>query len=86
MFILHLKEEKCLSQSAVNEVVSATQSLFKHTQGRLRAGVMECLSRNGTTDLPDLKDYFEKVKDPFEGLNTTFLQEKVCGYMQWSAT
>ena len=38
MFLLHLKERKCLSQ-AVNEVMTASQRLFKHTIGCVQAGV-----------------------------------------------
>ena len=39
LFLLHLKEGKCLSQVAINEVVFASQKLFKHTLGRCQAGV-----------------------------------------------
>lgn len=78
LFLLHLKESKGLSQSAVNEVVVASQKLFNHTMGRIQAGVMDCLSKNGlvSSDLPGLDNVFKSVQDPFSGLTSTFLQEK----------
>ncbi len=78
LFLLHLKEGKGLSQSAVNEVVIASQKLFKHTMGRVKAGVKDCLSKNGllSSDIVGLDNIFENVHDPFTGLTSTFLQEK----------
>ena len=78
LFLLHLKEEKGLSQSAINEVVIASQKLFKHTISRVEAGVEDCLSKEAflLSDIPGLSALFSNVKDPFSGLISQFLQEK----------
>ena len=47
LFILNLKEIRCLSESAVGHVVKETQKVFKHTIGRIQAGVNECIAKNG---------------------------------------
>ena len=39
LFLLHLKEKRCLSQAAVGDVVSSCQRLFEHTIGRMQAGI-----------------------------------------------
>ena len=78
MFLLHLKEEKGLSQSAINEVVIASQKFFKHTISRVEAGVEDCLSKEAflLSDIPGLSALFSNVKDLFSGLTSQFLQEK----------
>lgn len=78
LYILNLKDVRGLSESAVQHVVKQTQAIFKHTLGRIQAGVDEHLSRNGidVEALPPLDDMFDKMDDPFRGLSTTFLQEK----------
>lgn len=42
-----MKEIRCLSESAVDHVVKETQKVFKHTMGRIRAGVNECIAESG---------------------------------------
>ena len=78
LFLLRLKEGRCLSQVAVNEVVSACQELFKHTVSRVQAGVRERLALHGVDsyDIPDLANFLETIQDPFDGLHSTYLQEK----------
>lgn len=78
LFILNLKEIRCLSESAVEHIVKETQKVFKHTMGRLRAGVNECISRDGTDPdkIPNLCQILKSVEQPFQGLHSTFLQEK----------
>ena len=57
LFLLRLKEGRCLSQVAVNEVVSACQELFKHTVGHIQAGVRERLALHGDScDIPALEN------------------------------
>ena len=41
MFILHLKEVKCLSESAVQSVISSYQGMLKYSVQRIRAGINE---------------------------------------------
>lgn len=78
LFILSLKEVRFLSESAVDHVVKETQRLFKHTIGRVHAGVNECISKSGIdpSTIPNLDQFLCSVEQPFEGLHSTFLQEK----------
>ena len=39
LFLLQLKEERMLAQSPLNDVVASCEEVFKHTVGRLKAGV-----------------------------------------------
>ena len=68
-----------MSESAVNFVIGEVQQVFGHTIGRVKAGVNECLSKSSLdveeSLTEDLEGLFSKVKDPFRGLHTTFLQE-----------
>lgn len=79
LYILGLKEKCGLSESVVNHVIKETQKVFDHTIGRAKAGVDECLSRASVSLdeslVADLNQFFGCVKDPFEGLHSTFLQE-----------
>jgi hypothetical protein len=78
LFILNLKEIRSLSESAVDHIVKETQKMFTHTVGRIRAGVNECISRGGAnpTEIPNLTQFLADVQLPFQGLHSTFLQEK----------
>ncbi len=78
LYILNLKEIRCLSESAVDHVVKETQKIFKHTVGRLRAGVYECIANSGTdpSSIPNLTQFLSNVEHPFQGLHSIFLQEK----------
>ena len=78
LFILNLKEIRCLSESAVDHVVKETQKVFKHTIGRLRAGVNECIVNSGIdpSSIPNLTQFLSNAEQPFQGLNSSFLQEK----------
>lgn len=76
LYILNFKDVRGLSESAVDHIVKETQAIFSHSIGRIQAGVNEHLSRNGIDMLPSLNDVFVDVRDPFQGLNTTHLQEK----------
>ena len=78
LYILNLKDVRGLSESAVEHVVKETQAIFHHTIGRIQAKVSQHLSRNGVdlSTLPNLDNVYTEVTDPFQGLNTTHLQEK----------
>lgn len=78
LYVLNLKDIRCLSDSSVNYVLKQTQEMFQHSIGRIRAGVNERLSRNGIDPegIPDLSNFFDSVEQPFQGLHTSFLQEK----------
>ena len=73
-----LKEKRCSSLSAVDDIATATQDLFKYSVSRIQAGVSECLAKQGinSTEISELNEIYESVKDSFQGLNSTYLQEK----------
>lgn len=77
LFILHLKEIKGLSESAVQSVITSYQGMLEHSIQRIHAGVNERVSSCGIK--PDdlkLDDFFNNVSNPFDGLHTVYLQEK----------
>ena len=79
LYTLSLKVICGLSESAVNYVINENQKVFDHTIGRAKAGVHECVSRASVSLdeslVEDINQFFSRVKDPFEGLHSTFLQE-----------
>lgn len=73
-----MKEVRGLSEAAVDHIIKETQKVFKHSFGRMKAGVDECLSRS-SVDLNEcvsakLNSLFASLNDPFHGLHSTFLQ------------
>ena len=46
-YLLQIKEERMISQAAVNDVVKGCQEVFEHTVGRIKAGVKHKLSNLG---------------------------------------
>ena len=58
MFLLQLKEKRCLSQVAIDDIVLASKDLFQHRVGRVRAAVHECISRADIdpSDIPGLNE------------------------------
>ena len=59
----------------MDHIVNETQKVYEHTIGHIKAGVNECLSKNGVEELPELSQFFASIEDPFEGLQSTYLQE-----------
>ena len=76
LFLMQLKEERLLSQAAINDVVSGCKEVFQHTLGHLRAGVSHTLSNSGSNfnDITGLDSVFD-VSDPFVGLESVYLQD-----------
>ena len=79
LYILNLKEIRCLSEAAVDHVVKETQKVFRHTFGRVRAGVNERLAQSGINpdEIPSLNQFWSSIEQPIQGLHSTFLQEKI---------
>ena len=75
LFILGLKEGHCLSQSAIDDIISSCQDMFKHHNLRIRAGVQERLLNFGI-DVPEIDSFLSSTSDPFIGLHSTYMQEK----------
>lgn len=75
LFILKLKETRQLSQTAVDDVVEGCKSMISHTVQRLHSGARAKLLTLGI-DEEALDDVFNDFPDPFNGLETRYLQEK----------
>lgn len=72
-----MKEQRRLSQVAIDDLVEGSRSIFSHMLVRLEAGVKAHLAEAGVdTDLIGLEGVFQKIADPFLGLETPYLQEK----------
>ena len=78
LFLLKLKEERVITQAAVNDVVKGCKEVFAHTVGRIKAGVKHRLSLSNIdpSEVSGLDDLFSSVNDPFSGLETAYLQDK----------
>ena len=78
LFLLKLKEQRRISQVAVDDIVNGCKSLFCHTIVRVKAGVRAKLAESGVdpSTIDGLDSAFEDVSNPFEGLKTSYLQEK----------
>lgn len=78
LFLLQLKEEQMLSQVALNDVVKGCQEVFRCTVSRLKSGINQTFAQNGIdpTYIDEVDSVFDEVRDPFAGLETSYLQEK----------
>lgn len=78
LFLMQLKEERMLSQVAINDVVTGCKEVFQHTICHLRAGMSQKLSEAGidSTDIGGFDRVFNEMTDPFLGLETAYLQDK----------
>lgn len=52
--------------------------MINHTIGHVRAGVNECLAKTGINpnEIPNLSEFLSRIEHPFQGIHSTFLQEK----------
>ena len=78
LYILNLKEVRCLSEASIEHIVSETQKIFKHTIGHIKAGVNECIANSGNdpSNIPNLTHFFGSIEHPFNGLHSAFVREK----------
>ena len=75
LFILKMKEQRRMTQVAVDDIVEGYKSLFSSTVQCLKARVRAKLADEGlTSTLCD--DVFEDAIFPFNGIETAHLQEK----------
>ena len=77
LFLLKMKEKKFLTQSAIDELIQETSSIFDRTFSMFRAGIREKIAAAGVdpTSL-QLDSIFDELTDPFDGLKTKHFQEK----------
>ena len=62
---------------AIKAVVSGCNNMIEYNNRRLQAAIFEQLSNYGIhSQDPDLHQVFQKVSNPFEGLENVYLLEK----------
>ena len=78
LFLLKMKEERRLTQVAVDDIISGVTSMLDQSVCHVKAGVRAKLSEIGVdvTNLPGLEEVFSELQQPFSGLETAFKQEK----------
>ncbi len=78
LFLLKLKEQRRISQVAVDEIVSGSRGVFIQSMERVQAGVRAKLAESGVDpgSITGLDSVFTNVPDPFGGIETCYLQEK----------
>ena len=76
LFLMHLKEERMISQAAIQDVVSGCQDVL-HTVGHLKAAVSHKLSECGldASYIDGVASVFQDGNNPFAGVESQYLQE-----------
>lgn len=77
LFLLKLKEQRRISQIAIDDIVDGSRLLFCDTIKRVQANVKAKLAESGVDPdaIAGLDNAFN-VYDPFVGLETSYLQEQ----------
>ena len=78
LFLLKLKEQRRISQVAIDDVVAGSRNLVSQTIQHIHAGVRAKLAQEGFDQelIDGLNDIFENCPDPFYNLGTSYYQEK----------
>ena len=78
LFLLKLKEQRRISQVAIDDIVDSCKGLFSQTIGQVQAGVRAKLADCGVDleSIQGLDTAFSSVTDPFDGIETHHLPEK----------
>lgn len=77
-FLLKLKKICRVSERTVGEVISSYRHLFDYSLRVVKANVKDSLGQVVVriSDISGLEESFNDVPDVFEGLHTSYLQEK----------
>ena len=78
LFLLKLKEERRITQVAIDDIVNGSRTLFSQALQQLRPRINAALAESDCNpeDISGLDDAFADIADPFKGLETCALQEK----------
>ena len=78
LFLLKLKEERRLTQVAIDDVVEGIEAVLEQSVIRTKAGVRAKLATHGINPdtITGLDEVFLDATHPFTGLETCFKQEK----------
>ena len=74
-FILKLKEGRCLSQVALDDVISGCEGVVERALLQAKSSLKRTLHQMGVTDTEAALEAFEQPS-PFAGLRTKHLQEQ----------
>ena len=75
-FLLILKEQHHLSQSAIDFTVASVNELVGHVCKKLKYSVEEVFQENEITTMGDIDKCFESFTSPLDGLATEYQQNK----------
>ena len=75
LFLLKLKEKRCLIQTTIDDIVESSQLLFAQSIEHIQAGVEDKLAEEGV-QVHGLETVFKSMIDPFDGLITRYQQEQ----------
>ena len=77
LFLLKLKEERRLTQVAIDDIVTGIEDVLEKCVIRTKAGVRAKLASSGIDpdNISGLDDVFSDIVHPFVGLETGFKQE-----------
>ncbi|ORU90786.1 MAG: hypothetical protein A6F71_07495 [Cycloclasticus sp. symbiont of Poecilosclerida sp. M] len=77
LYLLKLKEQRCVSQVAIDDIVEGSRVLFLQLIDRVKAGMRAKLAEAGLDyENFGLAGVFKNMVDPFDGIHTSYLQEK----------
>ena len=71
---MQLKEERMLSQTAINDVVKGCQDLISNALGSVKNKLNELTLTPNTKS--NILDVINDISDPFAELKTSYLQDK----------
>ena len=81
LFILKTKEVRHVSQLALNDLIGDMSSMVQQTVDIMASKISSVLTAHGTSvqDIDGLEEIFqdEKLRNPFKGLESSYLQRKV---------
>lgn len=78
LFLLKLKEQRRISQVAIDDIVVGSRGLVSQCIQHVQAGVRAKLAEAGLDpeSINGLDDVFKNCIDPFDNIETSYLQEK----------
>ena len=77
LFLMQLKEERLVTQAAINDVVVGCKEVFTHTLCRIKAAISGKLSQSEIgSSCDEICSIFDDMSDPFTGLESVYLQDK----------
>jgi hypothetical protein len=76
LLLMQLKEERMLTQTAINDVVKGCQDVVSYALSSVRSKVNDLSAHSHSDEIEAVKTAITEVFDPFAGLETSYLQDK----------